>query len=345
MQATFERNISDVLREHSQIDQAVDQLLKLWKDRGCSLNDTTVLFKFLISSGYHLTLCSQIQFLLDKKFPIPWLFVLELYYQNQLKTEVPAKDFLDIVFTAADEKSLSSITKYSKYDELDSRLEVLRSEWISKELEDKHLRKKEIFNKLLMLKHERMLEEERKLFTSALEDFPTDEELLAKYHDFQVRYADHVFQKTESKKSSVWVKLFKKETPASEDPFVTQLLKLAKKYPKETYWIASSLFISECYHACIELLANKQKSEEEKWLLVEAYLQAEQYVMALEYSRALEEEYKNHPENLMSCLYTQAISLEKLGKRSEALQILGSILTHNKNFKMAQYLFDEWSKA
>jgi hypothetical protein len=345
MQATFERNISDVLKEHSQIDVAVDQLLKLWKDRGCSLMDTEILFRFLVSIGYQLTLCSQIQFLLDRKFPIPWLFVLELFYQNQLKVEITSKDFLDIFFTAVDEKSLSTIMKFHKYDSIDSRFETLRSDWISKELEDKHLRKKELLSKLLLLKHERMLEEERKLFFSALEEFPTDDDLLSKYNDFQIRYADHIFQKTETKNSSVWVKLFKKESTSREDPFITHLLKLAKKFPQETYWIASSLFISECYQDCIELLETKQKNNEEKWLLLEAYVQAEQYVMALDYARNLEDEYRDHPELLMSCLYTQAIALEKLGKRNEATQILSSILNHNKNFKMAQYLYDQWSKA
>ena len=51
MQTTFEYNISAALSEHSQIDSAVDQVLRSWKDRGCSLEDTLSLFHFLAAKG------------------------------------------------------------------------------------------------------------------------------------------------------------------------------------------------------------------------------------------------------------------------------------------------------
>ncbi len=345
MQTPFERHISAALNEHSQIDLAVDQLLRVWKDRGCSTEDTLILFQFLSSKGYQLTLCSQIHFLLDKKLPIPWLFVLDVYEKNKDLLNFTAKEFLDTLFTAATDDTIKSILKYTKYDYLDSRFEKLRSEWISRELEGKHLRKKELLTKLMLLKNERLIEEERKLFHVALEEFPTDEELLQRYNDFQIRYADNIFQKAETKRNPFWTKIFKRESPSKEDPYVKEMLKLAKKYPAETYWIASSLFLSECYSSCIDLLNNKQNSTIEKWLLLEAYIQDQQFVLALEYARELEEELRDTPENLMSCLYYQAVCLEQLGKKSEAIQILKSILSHNKNFKMAQYLFDQWSSA
>ncbi|MCB0349432.1 MAG: hypothetical protein KDD37_11400, partial [Bdellovibrionales bacterium] len=253
------------------------------------------------------------------------------------------KEILDTLFTAADDQALKTILKYDKFDHLDPRFDKLRSEWISRELEEKHERKKEIFSKILLLKNERLLEEERQLFQDALEEFPTDEDLLQRYGDFQRRYADSIFQKTDSKKDSFWIKLFKKDNSTQDDPYVKEMFKLAKKYPSEKYWIASSLFLAECYSSCIQLLKPKQSTEAEKWLLLEAYIQDQQYILALEYSRQLEEEYKDSPDNLMSCLYHQAVCLEKLGKRNEAVQILKSILSYNKNFKMAQYLFDNWS--
>lgn len=345
MQTTFERNISAALNEHSQIDLAVDHLLRIWKDRGCSAEDTFTLFQFLSAKGYQLTLCSQIHFLLDKKLPIPWLFVLDVYETHKDLLNFTSKEFLDNLFTAANDNSIKTILKYTKYDYLDPRFERLRSEWISRELEEKHLRKKELLTKLLLLKNERLIEEERKLFQTALEEFPTDEELLQRYNDFQIRYADSIFQKSETKKHPFWVKILRKEPSSKEDPYVKEMLRLAKKYPAERYWIASSLFLSECYSSCIDLLSKKPNSFEEKWLLLEAYIQDQQFVLALEYARDLEEEVKDSPENLMSCLYHQAICLKQLGKKAEALQILKSILSHSKNFKMAQYLFDHWSST
>lgn len=341
MQAAFEWNIQKALSEQNRTDFAIDSILKKWAESGYDRQSTRSVFNLLINGGYYLTLYSQVVQSLEKNIHVDFQIILLLL----LLSKHFNKEMIDLLLNMMSEDDLNSCMKYSQFDQLDERIQKIRENILAKEFLKKEKAKQKIIKQLTLTKDENLIEEEKRIYDSIINNYINDKEIAPLYEDFQKRYANKIFSKPKplSKFGQIKNLLFKDEKQKKINKYEKKMKSLAKKHPEHSYMIAVSLAMSECYETAIEIIETHLNTEDSKWLYLELLIKAEKFVLALDYAIQLEEEFSDSPEKAIASLYQQAICHRNLNNNQQALNIIQSILKFDPDYKLAKHFYVEWS--
>jgi len=340
MQTTFEWCIFDALNSHDDMDLAIDQILKNWFAQGLNRGATKSLFHFLYLSGYDNTLIGQARHLVENDIPVPAFKILKIALKNKIKLN---HEDIQFYLDQADQEEQNEILNHLDLDSLSPIFAHLRQEQIEKEFTNRRKEKKEIIQKIEILKTENLIEEEKKVFANVPSHLDSDQTILQLREDFQSRQANHFFK--DEKKQNIKIlkqKLSEPVTKVSE--YEKNCIAIAKKHIELKEWISYSLCLSACYQSAKEVLELSPVSEKEEWLYLSLLDKTNNHILCLSKAQDMENKYGDDPQLMITCIYYQAISLYALGKTSQAMGHMASVLKYDLNFKIAKELYDEWNR-
>lgn len=285
-----------------------------------------------------------VELLKDKQKPFFPPLLASLFWSEVRRDKKLVQDILEDSISAA--LSLGTQNELLEIKEL-FHLPAVREirEKLSQSLSIKLQKQRDqLFEKLKFFRAQGIIEEERRVLALIERSYPDDPELWQIRTSFKERWAQHILNRPRPSRT---IHLPRRPTRSSDElkfvSFVSvELKKLIRAHPSNAYDAALCLLFMEAYTEALDVLGFHTMNQASDWLRLELHLMSGQYLNALEDCRQVEIRYSDQPETAFAASYGRAQALYGLGKTSEAIEVLSSLLRVRPSYRSAGSLLLKW---
>ncbi len=349
MSSSIEIEINKLLKQKEDMYQIADELIKKWRSSELSYRDKESISFFLFYSGFYPSLIESIIFSLRRKSKIPWS-TLMLFLESE-KEKVDSK-LIDLLFTGAKkEDQLEGMTLSTQFDDLDIRFKTTRKKFYTKWLNSFKEKRKELLSQAAIFHNDGLFEKEKEILKEVQllsnEEAPN---ILNKFDKLSLRQAkemlnkikDRIRDSSHSKYRETSVN--NEKLKEAENKIGNLLVQLSKEQPELSYHISIALTQMELFNFALKALSYSKKAPQSKWLRLELLLLTRQYISVIDLAQRLEVREKDNSESVFSTMYAKAKALWGLSQRTEAIQLLESILKVRPQYRSSHSLLMKWKE-
>ncbi len=341
---SFEVVLRDLLLNESDSNRLAGTILRRLQNESPSASEMHAFINFLIHAGYRQSVVNILAELFQAQRPVPLLTFSHVLYRSGFR---PNHVFLQHLLQANDhQKPAERLPHFYPWETLEPQLKAIRQNTITHLIKTQGDRKQRLLEKLEYLRNNRMIEEEEKLLRDLVQMYPEEQTLLRSHEDFSERWARNVLSRNQ-RENYDWsdLEIAPKLSPALSSLVTVMaeaMLKVAQKKPDIAYNLAVGLYMMEQYEHAAEVLQYAPVSPAADWLQLEVMWRSRRYVECLDAIATIENRYAEDPETVFGATYYRALTLNGLGQRHVATQLLKSIVHIRPHYRSAHSLLLKW---
>ncbi len=313
-------------------------------------SDFEQISRFLYNSGLDKTLLDYSSQRLKKKKPIAWAYILKIFIKYKIKSSDRLERVLFHHWLKDKKNQSEALFACKDWEDVSPEFQQLRNVYIQ-ELEERNLsEEKELLDQLKFVQVQRLIIEEEEIIEKLL------------LIDSENKKYQKLKRDLEEKKAILVIEDQKKITDKFDDleDYISPI-PLFEKHPLKESWFETvslivkqdanytknlSVFLYFCNwpDKALQILSSHINKMSDYWFYLDWALETKQYTKGLELINHLSMELKESELFFLPLTYIKSQMLYALGRKTEAIDHLSTIVQVKPDYKSALYLLDKWSK-
>lgn len=351
MNAELEKRLFKLLRKHPKdIGLCIDQLLTDPNVVNLEENRASLL-RFIWNAGHQKSAMDMLIDLLNSKRLLPWSVLGQVL---QLTGVDLGPEEQDAVWRGvAEQNGGHEILNVAGLEKKIEGFSDRRTQMLSQRLTQLAERKAQLRQNLDFLRTNRMYEQEAKVLDEIQLLFPNEPEFASERAELEVRLAKDILQSSNVRDQDAVQEMARRVESLTPDEIKvrTEICVEALKFAQQLFYqkphviadLALLLHFMDFHLEATELLKKFDEKRAHSWLLLELLLQARQFATALDECGRIESEYAANPETMFAVTYARARALWGLSRKTEAVDLMTSLVRIRPKYKSAQSLLMEWT--
>jgi len=329
---------------HTLVEVSESLLLKSASSK-ISRKELYQIAQFFLLAGLHKDFFRQFPRRFFEKELITWPQFVEILIQNKIKI---SNRVIQAIYEGCDEtKSLKHLALNKKWLTYDIRFQKIRQNLWEKKVENLEKMRQNLIQKIEFLKNHRLIEDEKKAYLKYMEVFPEDDSIQQLYEDFKERQARDLINKKIEQKKVKEISITTSEYVDIEEARLAQrlldeVMKMVQSQPHLAYNFSIMFVFFEMFDLALKLLEFAPKNPSSLWLKMELLFLNEDYFKLLTEAELLERDSQfENIEDSLALIYYKARAYKFLNQKSQAAELLNSILKIRPHYRSAQTLLSE----
>lgn len=341
---SIELSIRNMMNNHYDFEDIIEMLLNQSVSRRITKEELISIANFFVHSGMHKDYFRQFSRRFGEKEMITWTSFAEILLANKIKT---SKEVINAIYKGcAEYGELNELALCAKWVKRDKRFKEIRRNLWQHKLESIDEKRKKLRQKIDYFKNQRLINDEKKAIEKYLLMFPEDTSLQEELQEFKERQARAVLNRRNEETNTREIShhdfpvFNKKDEEFSEIIFQFAIEKCQAK-PHLSLDFAIMFIFFEMHNKALKIIELAPESKSAAWLKLELLVLSDENFTALTEIEKMEKTYADDSDISFALAYLKARAYNLLNQKSDAVDLLRSIIKIRPQYRAAQSLLNE----